>query len=145
MADYYLWFKTLHLISLVAWFAGLFYLPRLFVYHTQVAPGSEMANMFVTMERRLQRYIMNPAMISTLLFGLLLISIPNLVDWKAGWWHLKLTLLVVLFGFHGLCARWRKAFARGENKRSERFFRRVNEVPTLCLVGIIIAVVIKPF
>lgn len=145
MSDYYLLIRALHVISFISWMAGMLYLPRLFVYHTAAEVGSEMDTTFQTMERRLLRYIINPAMIATFLFGGLLIYIIDGFSPGNGWLHAKLFLLFVLTAFHGMCARWRKAFVRGENHYSARFFRIMNEVPTLLMIGIVLLAVLKPF
>ena len=145
LAPYYLVIKALHIISVVAWMAGLFYLPRLFVYHADAAAGSEMAETFKVMERRLLRGIMNPAMIAVYVFGGMLVSIPGVVDWHAGWIYAKLALVAALTVFHHLLGLWRKDFAAGKNRRPARFFRMMNEVPTLMLIGIVFLVVLKPF
>lgn len=141
----YPWVKALHIISVVAWFAGLFYLPRLFVYHAEAPADSDRAATFARMERRLLRAIMNPAMIATWLFGILLAATPGVVDWSSGWIHAKLLLVAVLTAYHHALARWRKAFAAGGNRRSARFYRWMNELPTVILVAIVLLVVVKPF
>jgi len=141
----YPWIKALHVLSVIAWMAGLLYLPRIFVYHADATPGTELANTFVTMERRLLRAIMNPAMIATYAFGILLALTPGVVDWHRGWIYLKLFLVVALTAFHHQLALWRKDFAAGNNRRPARFYRLVNEVPTLVLIGIVILVIVKPF
>lgn len=125
--------------------AGLLYLPRLFVYHAMAPPGSDRAETFKVMERRLQRGIMTPAMIATWAFGLLLATVPGLVEWRMGWMWAKLGLVFFLTLFHFLLARWREAFAAERNRHSARFFRTVNELPTLALIAIVILVVVKPF
>lgn len=145
LAPWYAWTKALHLIAVFAWMAGLFYLPRLFVYHTQVAAGSDMSELFKTMERRLIRAIMNPAMIAAWLFGLLLVLTPGVVDWRAGWWHGKLAGLLGMTWFHHHLSVGRKAFAQDANPRSETYWRAVNEVPTLLLILIVVMVIVKPF
>lgn len=139
----YLWFKWLHIVSMVAWMAAMFYLPRLYVYHTKAAPGSEMDETFKIMERRLLRAICNPAMIATFVFG---ICLAHYIDWQhAGWFHAKIGLLIIMTAFHGFLARWRKDFARGENKHSEKFYRIANEIPTILLLAIVFLAVLKPF
>lgn len=144
LGPYILWLKALHIIAMVAWMAGLFYLPRLFVYHCQVAVGSETSELFKVMERRLLRAIMNPAMIATWLFGLLLLAAqPELLHY--GWMHTKLLLVVLLTGLHMALAGWRRAFAEDRNTRPHRFYRFANEVPTLLLIGIVILVIVEPF
>lgn len=142
----YLWLKTLHIISVIAWMAGLFYLPRLFVYHAGVPAGSERDKMLQVMEVRLLRIIMGPAMISTWVTGLALSLETGC--WQGpgnGWWHLKVVLVLALSAFHGLCARWRKDFVAGCHFRSHRFFRLANEIPTLLMSGIVALVVFRMF
>jgi protoporphyrinogen IX oxidase len=141
----YPWIKALHIISVVAWMAGLLYLPRLFVYHASATPGSEASETFKVMERRLLRGIMHPALVMTYGFGILLALTPGVVDWRAGWIHAKLGLVVALTALHYGCARWCRAFAADRNLHDARFYRIVNEVPTLILVAIVILVVVKPF
>lgn len=145
LGPYYLWTKALHLISVFAWMAGLFYLPRLFVYHTQVAVGGGESKLFKTMERRLLRAIMNPAMIAAWLFGITLVLTPGAVDWGAGWWHLKLLSVLAMTGFHMHLAGARKAFLADGRPRTERYWRAMNEVPTVLLLVIVIMVIVKPF
>ena len=145
LAAFYPWLKALHIISVIAWMAGLLYLPRLFVYHAGVAPGSEASETFKVMERRLLRAIMNPAMIATLAFGALVAGVPGAVDWRTGWIYAKLALVVALLVMHYASARWQRDFATDRNRRPARFYRIVNEVPTLLLIAIVILVVVKPF
>ncbi len=145
LASAYPWVKALHLISVIAWMAGLLYLPRLFVYHCDAAPGSAQSATFKTMERRLLRGIMTPAMIAVYVFGIALALTPGIVDWGSGWIHAKLALVVALTGYHGALGRWRGAFAVDANTRPARFYRLANEVPTAVMVGIVILVVVKPF
>jgi putative membrane protein len=145
LAGLYLWIKSLHVISLIAWMAGLFYLPRLYVYHTQVAPGTAESERFKVMERLLLKAIMNPALIATWLFGILLVLTPGVIDWSAGWWHTKLLCVVLMTGFQGALGRWRRGFLEDRNRLSERFFRIVNEVPTILMIVIVIMVIVKPF
>ncbi len=145
LAPFYLWTKSLHLISVFAWMAGMFYLPRLFVYHSQAEPGSAPSETFKVMERRLLRAIMNPAMIATWTFGIALVLTPGVVDWSAGWWHLKLSSVLVMTWLHHDLARARKAFAAEGRPRSERAWRILNEVPTLLLAIIVVMVIVKPF
>lgn len=142
--DLYLWVKAVHIIAVISWMAGMLYLPRLYVYHTGVAVGSEMDKTFQVMERRLLRYIINPAMIVSFALGIWLIVI---VGWDnlSGWFHMKLTLVILMAAAHGFLARYRKQFARGENKHSAKFYRVLNEVPTLLMIGIVILAVVKPF
>ena len=145
LAPYYLWIKAFHIVSVVAWMAGLFYLPRLFVYHADAPAGSELAETFKTMERRLLRGIMNPAMIAVYVFGLLLVATPGVVDWGSGWFYAKLLLVAALTAYHHLLGLLRKDFESDRNKQSARFYRIANEVPTVLLIGIVILVVVKPF
>ncbi|MDA0229465.1 MAG: protoporphyrinogen oxidase HemJ [Proteobacteria bacterium] len=144
--DIYIWLKALHIISVVAWMAGLLYLPRLFVYHCAAEAGSPQAKTFEIMERRLLRAIMNPAMILSLGFGGALLTQTNVVDWSGDIWiYLKLVFVALLVVLHHFLERWRIAFAAGENRFDARFYKRVNEVPTLALIAIVIFVVVKPF
>ncbi len=144
LVGFYDWIVALHVISVIAWMAGMFYLPRLFVYHAAAAPGSETSETFKVMERKLLRIIMNPAMAATWIFGLL--ALWALPAWLAeGWMHLKLTAVLVLSGMHGVLARWCRAFAEDRNAHSGRFYRMMNEVPTILLIVIVIMVVVKPF
>jgi protoporphyrinogen IX oxidase len=145
LAGAYLWIKVAHIFCVIAWMAGLFYLPRLFVYHADAEPGSDKAETFKVMERRLYRGIMWPAMVGTYLFGLLLAVTPGIVDWGHGWIWVKLLGVAGLTAVHYLTGRWRKEFAEDRNKRRARFYRFVNEVPTLLLILIVIMVVVKPF
>lgn len=140
----YLWITALHVISVIAWMAGMLYLPRLYVYHAGVAPGSEASETFKVMERRLLRAITTPAMIASVVFGVaLLVMTP---EWlKQGWLHAKLTCVLGLLVVHGLLARSRRAFAEDRNTRSPRYYRVVNEVPTVLMIAIVIFVIVKPF
>lgn len=139
----YLWLKALHIIAVIAWMAGLFYLPRLFVYHAESAVGSEKSETFKVMERRLLRAIMIPAMIATWIFGVLLASVGAF--WSAPWLHVKLLFVVAMTVFNiWLWFRCRD-FARDRNRVSPRTYRMVNELPTLLLIAIVVAVVLKPF
>ena len=141
----YLWIKALHVISVIAWMAGLLYLPRLFVYHTQKEPGSDASETFNIMERRLLRAIMNPAMVASFVFGGLLLGDLGADALTMGWLHAKLACLAGLVVMHGLMARWRKEFAEDRNRHSERFYRVMNEVPTVLMIAIVILTVVKPF
>jgi putative membrane protein len=144
MGSFYTWIKALHVISVIAWMAAMFYLPRLFVYHTQVAPGSQASEMFKVMERRLMRAILNPAMIATLIFGGTMLAMnPALL--REGWLIVKLVFVAVLMGLHHAMIGWRRAFEQDRNRRSERFFRIMNEVPTLAVIVIVIMVIVRPF
>ena len=140
-----LYVKAFHVIAIIAWMAGLLYLPRLFVYHAEAAKGSALSETFKIMERRLLRYITTPAMIASWIFGLWL-AFAGLIDWSAdGWFHLKLALVILLSAFHGLLAKWTKDFAADRNTRSPRFYRVANEVPTLLMIAIVILVIVRPF
>lgn len=139
------WLKSLHIMAVIAWMAGLLYLPRLFVYHAGAPAGSDRAATFEIMERRLMRGIMLPAAAMTYLFGILLAGTPGLVDWGRGWIWAKLALVLLLTVFHGLLEGWRRDFAAGRNAHSARFYRIANELPTLAMVAIVILVVVKPF
>jgi putative membrane protein len=141
----YPWLKALHIIAVIAWMAGLLYLPRLYVYHAGAPPGSNRAAMLETMERRLLRGIMLPAALMTYGFGLALAALPGVVDWQRGWIWSKLALVAVLTGLHLLLARWRHDFAAGRYLHSQRFYRIVNEFPTLVMIAIVLLVVLKPF
>ena len=143
--DTYSWLKALHLISVISWMAGLLYLPRLFVYHTRQAVGSDASETFKVMERRLLRAIMTPAMIASFLSGGLLIWYLGADIFTMGWFHVKLTCLVGLTWMHGLMARWRREFAEDRNQHSEKFYRVMNEVPTVLMIAIVIFAVVKPF
>jgi putative membrane protein len=145
LSEAYPWIKALHIISVVAWMAGLLYLPRLFVYHAGVAAGSETAETFKVMERRLLWAIMNPAMVATYVFGVLLAVTPHAIDWSAGWIYAKLALVAALTIMHYCFAQWRRDFAADRNRRSARFYRIVNELPTVALIAIVILVVVRPF
>ncbi|MGH6736507.1 MAG: protoporphyrinogen oxidase HemJ [Methyloceanibacter sp.] len=137
--------KAFHIIAVIAWMAGLLYLPRLFVYHAGSKPGSEQSKTFKVMERRLLRFITTPAMLAAWAFGLIL-AFSGAIDWsRDGWFHLKLALVVLLSGYNGLLAMWTKDFAIDRNTRSPRFYRIANEVPTLLMIAIVILAVVRPF
>src|ERR1700733_13605439 len=139
----YEWIKALHVIAVIAWMAGMLYLPRLFVYHCEAEAGSKQSATFKLMERRLLKAIMNPAMIVTWLAGLYLAWAGQ---WfSAHWLHGKLLLGVLLSGVHGFLSRCVKDFAVDRNSRSQKFYRIINEVPTILMIGIVILVVVKPF
>ena len=144
LADYYLWTKAFHVMSVLAWMAGLFYLPRLFVYHAeQVKAGSEAEGMFQVMERRLLKAIMNPAMIATWVFGLLLVLTPGIVDWSMVWPWTKAVSVLAMTGFHMWLGGRRKDFAAGRNTLSGRRYRMMNELPTLLMIVIVLSVIVK--
>jgi putative membrane protein len=139
----YEWIKALHVIAVIAWMAGMLYLPRLFVYHSIAEAGSKQSETFKVMERRLLKAIINPAMMVTWLAGLYLAWAGH---WfSAGWLHGKLALVIAMSALHGFLARWVKDFAADRNTRSQKFYRLVNEVPTVLMIGIVILVVVKPF
>ncbi|HSD93656.1 MAG TPA: protoporphyrinogen oxidase HemJ [Methyloceanibacter sp.] len=137
--------KAFHIIAIIAWMAGLLYLPRLFVYHAQSKPGSEQSETFKVMERRLLRYITTPAMLASWVFGLWL-AFSGVIDWsRDGWFHLKLALVIALSAYHGLLAVWTRDFALDRNTHSARFYRIANEVPSLLMIFIVILAVVRPF
>ncbi len=143
MDDPYLWLKALHIMAVISWMAAMFYLPRLMVYHADCAPGSAQSETFKVMERRLLKAIMTPAMIASWVFGL---SVAYGYGYFSdGWFHVKLALVLGLSGFHGLLARHVKQFARDENRHAARYFRIINELPTLLMAAIVLVVVLKPF
>ena len=141
----YLWIKAVHIIGVIAWMAGLLYLPRLFIYHAAAEPGSAQSETFKVMERRLLRAIMNPALVISLVTGGLLIANLGGEAWASGWLHAKLVCVLGLFAMHGLMARLRREFAADRNGRSQMFYRVVNEVPTVLMIGIVVFAVVKPF
>lgn len=141
----YPWLKALHIIGVIAWMAGLLYLPRLFAYHAAAAPGGEASETFKIMERRLLRAIMNPAMGATYLFGILLAVVQGPVLWQSSWFHAKLLFVALLTILHHLLAAWRKDFAADRNRRPPRFYKIMNEIPTILMIGIVIFVVVRPF
>lgn len=145
LAVAYPWTKALHIMSVMAWMAGLFYLPRLYVYHAErVSGGIEAAeDLFQTMERRLLRAIMNPAMIAAWVFGVALVMTPGVIDWGAGWVWVKAAGIIAMSVFHMWLARVRREFEAGTNRRSGRSYRVMNEVPTLLMILIVISVVVK--
>lgn len=146
LSDFYPWAKSLHVISVIAWMAGLFYLPRLFVYHTEaVGQEGEAHNLFQTMEYRLLRVIMNPAMIATWVFGLLLVFTPGVIDWSQIWPWLKAGAVLGMTWFHHWCGLRRKDFAAGRNVRDGSHYRLMNEVPTLLMIVIVVSVIARPF
>jgi putative membrane protein len=145
LAAAYPWLKAFHIIAVIAWMAVLLYLPRLYVYHAAAPAGSNRAATFEIMERRLLRAIMLPAVVMTYLFGLLLAAIPGLVDWNRGWILAKLGLVLLLTVFHLLLEHWRRDFAERRFSHSARFYRIVNELPTLAMIAIVLLVVVKPF
>jgi protoporphyrinogen IX oxidase len=145
MNNLYLILKAIHIVAAFAWMAGMFYLPRLYVYHAQVGPNTPQAGTFKVMELKLLTMIMNPAMIVTVALGLWLAFGADAVDWRSGWLHAKIALTVGMLAVHLLLAKWRREFEADRVPHSERFFRIVNEVPTLLLIGIVFLVVVRPF
>ena len=137
--------KAFHVISMVAWMAALLYLPRLFVYHTTVKKNSDTSEMLKIMEYRLQKYIMNPAMLLTLLFGIFLLKTDEVINWGEKWIYFKLLAVFLLLLVHHLLAKYRKDFYMDNNNRSKKFYKILNEVPTALLVIIILLVYLKPF
>ncbi len=139
----YDWIKALHLIAVISWMAGMLYLPRLFVYHVTAAKGSELSETLKIMERRLLRFIINPAMIASFIFGVWLLMLnPELLHHP--YMHIKLSLVVLMFGAHGVLARCRRDFANDQNRHTARFYRILNEVPTVLMIGIIIMIIVRP-
>ena len=140
----YLWIKAFHIIAVIAWMAGLLYLPRLFVYHTAAEVGSDASETFKVMERRLLRAIMNPAMMVSVVLGVVLLLDLGEGIWTELWVWAKLILVAVLIVLHMLMGRWRRDFAADANRHSQKFYRIVNEAPTVAMIGIVIFVVVKP-
>jgi putative membrane protein len=145
LADWYDWIRAVHVISVIAWMAGMLYLPRLFVYHCAAEAGSVQSETFKVMERRLMRAIINPAMMVACTLGLALLLTPGIIDWSTGWIWTKLAALFLLTGQHGFLSRWRRQFENDANTHSAKFYRLMNEVPTVLMIIIVIMVVVKPF
>ena len=141
----YLWIKALHIISVIAWMAGMLYLPRLFVYHCDAEPGSKQSEDFKIMERKLLRGIITPSMIITLILGGILLGYLDPDSWLEGWLHAKLAFVIILLAYHGLMSRWRKDFEADKNERPAKFYRWMNEVPAVMMFGIVTFVVVRPF
>jgi putative membrane protein len=139
----YLWLKALHIIAVVAWMAGMLYLPRLFVYHTAAKPGSELSETFKTMEYRLLNFIMTPAMIVAWIVGIVLLLQGQWLG--AGWFHAKFAAVLAMTALHGLFSHWVNEFHFDRNRHSQKFYRIVNEIPTGLLIVIVVLVVVKPF
>ena len=145
LSGIYLWIKAIHIMAVIAWMAGLFYLPRLFVYHAERAEaGSELDKTFQVMEEKLLRVIMNPAMIVAWVAGLIMIGL-GAFDWTSAWSWIKIVSVIAMTGAHGWMAKRRKEFAAGTNTRSGRTYRMFNEVPTVLMLFIVVAVVVRPF
>ncbi|MEB8388937.1 protoporphyrinogen oxidase HemJ [Rhodobacteraceae bacterium KMM 6894] len=144
LSDFYLWTKALHIVSVITWMAGLFYLPRLFVYHAETShPGDSRDEVFQTMEYKLLRVIMNPAMVSTWVFGLLLVLTPGIVDWTSIWPWTKMAGVLSLTWFHHWLGYRRKEFVSGTSQTTGRTFRMMNEVPTILMLVIVFSVVLR--
>ena len=144
LSDWYPWIKSLHVISVIAWMAGMFYLPRLYVYHAeQVERGSATDAMFQTMERRLLRAIIDPAMTATWIFGLCLVFTPGIVDWSEIWPWTKAAAVITMSWFHGWLSKERKNFVEGTNIKSSRTYRMMNELPTVLMIIIVISVITR--
>lgn len=144
LLTHYEWLRALHIISVIAWMAGMLYLPRLFVYHAEAAKGSDKSETFKVMERKLLRLIINPSMGAAFIFGgLMLWANPAL--FSEVWMHVKLACIFIMAALHGYFARIRKIFARDENQKSSKFYRYINEIPALLMVIIVIMAVVQPF
>ncbi|HEX3483421.1 MAG TPA: protoporphyrinogen oxidase HemJ [Micropepsaceae bacterium] len=139
----YSWLKAFHVIAVIAWMAGMLYLPRLFVYHCAAPNGSSQSETFKVMERRLLRAIINPAMMATWLLGLWLAWSSE--AYRSGWLEVKFALVLLMSGVHGLFARWVRHFGVDRNRHSQRFYRIINELPTVLMIGIVLLAVVKPF
>ncbi|WP_417515936.1 protoporphyrinogen oxidase HemJ [Minwuia sp.] len=148
MEDWYIWFKAFHVISVIAWMAGMLYLPRLYVYHCAAEAGSKQSEDFKVMERKLLRGIINPSMIAAWVFGGLMLWIGfsnEFLTMADGWLHLKLLSVIAMTVAHGMFAKWRKDFEIDRNTKSARFYRFWNEVPAVLMIVIVIMVIVKPF
>ena len=139
----YEWLKALHVIAVFAWMAGMLYLPRLYVYHASAKPGSELSETLKVMERRLLRAIINPAMTAAWIFGLWMAWVGDL--WGAPWFQVKLVMVIAMSTLHGFLSRWRRDFEKDANTRSAKFYRVMNEAPTVLLIVIVIMVIVRPF
>lgn len=144
LTEYYDWWKALHVISVMAWMAAMLYLPRLFIYHCDAEPGSKQSETFKVMERRLSMAIMTPAMTAALIFATLML-VANPALFSEGWFHVKLLFVLIMFGLHGMFARWRKDFVQDANRKTPKFFRIMNEVPTVAMIIIVIMAIVEPF
>ncbi|MEQ1889028.1 MAG: protoporphyrinogen oxidase HemJ [Alphaproteobacteria bacterium] len=145
LSEYYLWIKSLHVIAVIAWMAGMMYLPRLFVYHTDAPVGSVQSEKFKLMEGRLLRGIINPAMIAVFILGGLLLLTPGLINWQDWWIWLKLAFVLALGGAQGLFSRWRREFADDNRTRPGLYYRIANEIPFVLMIFIVILVIVRPF
>lgn len=144
MEKYFLWYKAIHVIAVISWMAAMFYLPRLFVYHSSPNITPEMDKTFKLMEKRLLRIIMTPAMIVTYIFGFLVAYIYGFVALGI-WFHIKMAAVLALTILHGIQAKWVKDFAKGKNKHTEKFYRIINEIPVIFMVIAVVMVIVKPF
>lgn len=144
MEDYFLWYKSIHVISVISWMAAMFYMPRLFVYHCRAEVDSEMDKTFQLMEYRLLKIIMTPSMLLTYFFGLLTAYVYGFVALGL-WFHIKMLAVIVLTMIHGLFVKWIKDFSKGENKHTEKFYRIINEIPVVFMVISVVMVIVKPF
>ena len=146
LSEYYLWIKAGHILSVISWMAGLLYLPRLFVYHVDSTPGGGQSETFKTMEERLLKAIMSPAMIATWVFGFCLMATPGIIDFSNDYWfHAKLGAVILMSAYHGYLSKCVKIFADDLNEKSTRFYRILNEVPTILMIIVVILVVVRPF
>lgn len=143
LSSLYPWIKALHIVAVIAWMAGMLYLPRLYVYHCETEPGSPESERFKVMERRLLKGIVNPAMGAAWILGILLLI--TLQAWDQGWFHAKLALLLIMQAMHGMYTRWWRDFSQDANRHSQRFYKWMNEVPAVLILGIVILAVVKPF
>ena len=143
-ATTYVWIKALHIISVIAWMAGLLYLPRLFVYHAESEPGSPSSETLKVMERRLLHFILNPAAAAAILFGSILLAELSPDAWSSGWLSVKMLAIAGLMFAHTLMIMWWRAFSRDENEHTPKFYRYMNEAPTVLMIVIVIMVVVKP-
>ena len=141
----YPWIKSLHVIAVISWMAGMLYLPRLFVYHCDAEPGSDKSETFKVMERRLLRAIINPAMGATFIFGGLLLGTPGIVDWGSGWIWVKLAAVAGMTVAHHVFAKWVKAFAADANTCPAKTYRLANEAPTVLMIVIVVMIIARPF
>ncbi|MCD8497549.1 MAG: protoporphyrinogen oxidase HemJ [Alphaproteobacteria bacterium] len=145
LGAYYLWIKAVHVIAVISWMAAMLYLPRLFVYHASAVPGSELSETLKIMERRLLKFICNPAMIAAWIFGLLMLYANPEILQGQGWMHAKLLFVVLLSGVHGVLAKNTRLFAQDKNAKSAKYFRILNEIPTVLMIGIVVFVIARPF
>ena len=145
LGPFYLWIKALHVIAVISWMAALLYLPRLFVYHTEAEPGSTQSETFKVMERRLAKAIMTPAMLVSLATGLAMLGLNTALFQAGAFIWVKLALIVGLIGMHVVMIGWMRDFAADQNTKPQRFFRFMNEVPTLLMIGIVIMIIVRPF